>query len=153
MWSLTLLTNSSIGSRKGKEGAAVSRIKALSREMGCFLPALWGKQVQLRMLSICACIHSPSSMGTFRFLVEFRQFRTHRCYLPESFMETESERDKEDCNTAFARHQHNLTLLRHQIIHMGRKHYKFHKRMKIFNLLFIWENPTISGIKDFSHEL
>lgn len=55
---------------------------------------------------------------------------SQRCHLPKSFMETWSERDKEDHNITSTRHQHNRTLLRHHVTHTGRKHYKFHNCMK-----------------------
>lgn len=55
--------------------------------------------------------------------------------------------------SASTRHQHTLTFLRHQVIHTGRKHCKFHNCMKIFNLVFIQKNPTVSGIRDLSHKL
>lgn len=92
--------------------------------MGCFLLALWRKQVQLMMLFIYACIHSPSFTKTFRFLVKFRQLKALKdaASLKVGSMEMESERGKEDCNNASMRHQCSLTFLGHQIIHRERKH-------------------------------
>lgn len=113
------------------------------------------KEVSSAHNAVHLCLHPLTLFhNTFQIPCQVQTIQnSQRCYLPKSFMETGSKRDKEGCNNASTRHQCNLTFLRHQIIHTGRKHYKFHNCMKTFNLVFMQKNPMISGIKDLSHEL
>lgn len=147
MWSLTLLTNRISQKR-------VQLLKPSPKRWDAFACSL--KEASLACgAAVYLCLHPlipfhsssqiPSQIQTIQ--------NSQRRYLPKSFVETWSDRDKEDRNITTTRHQHSHTPLRHHITHTGRKHYKFHSCMKIFNSVFIWKNPTILGIEDFGHEL